>query len=139
MLKIVKALAVASLIGVLAACGSQARGGSAPTPKTPATEIQLPAKTIGHGKDGSISTLTISQHGDSFTGVYLVTLRGMPANTALRYNVEGTASNGKLDSTWTLGSVSIHVTGHYTAERITLDNPGGSFSTTVFIVDHSTG
>jgi hypothetical protein len=133
---IIPALAIA--FG-LAGCGATvATSGSTPASKAPTratvTAIQLPAKAVGHGSDGSTSTLTLSQHGDSFTGVYLVTPPGMPADTALKYDIVGTASNGKLDSTWTMGGVAIHVTGHYTSQRITLDNPNGSFKTTVFTV-----
>jgi hypothetical protein len=128
--------AIAIAFGLTGCGATAATSGSTPAPKALAsatvTTIQLPAKAVGHGSDGSTSTLTLSQHGDSFTGVYLVTLPGMPADTALKYDIVGTASNGKLDSTWTLGSVALHVTGHYTSQRITLDNPDGSFKTTVF-------
>jgi hypothetical protein len=93
---------------------------------------QLPACSIGHGKDGSVSTLTIQQNGTKFKGVYLNTPPGMPTDTALKFDVAGTVEGGRLTSTWTFGNVVLKVTGRYTAQKIVLDNPGGKFSTTVF-------
>jgi hypothetical protein len=52
----------------------------------------------------------------------------------VRFDVAGVAKDGRLTSTWTLGNVTLKVTGHYTTQEIVLDNPGGSFSTTVFRV-----
>jgi hypothetical protein len=93
---------------------------------------QLPSCSVGHGKDGSTSTLTIRQHGSAFKGVYLTRPPGMPSDTSLRYEVTGVAKDGRLTSTWTLGNVTLNVTGRYTPQMIVLDNPGGQFSTTVF-------
>ena len=56
----------------------------------------------------------------------------MPAGTALRYDVVGIIHGWRFTSTWTAGSVALQVTGRYTPTKIVLDNPGGSFSTTVF-------
>jgi hypothetical protein len=92
----------------------------------------LPACSIGHGTDGSTATLTVSQHGTAFTGTYFNTPSGVSAGTALRFDVIGTASNGRLVSEWSFGSSALRVTGSYTAQVITLDNPGGKFSVTVF-------
>ena len=92
----------------------------------------MPACSTGHGTDGSTATLTISEHGTAFTGTYLNAVPGMASGTSLRYDVAGTAADGRLVSEWTLGSVALRVTGSYTAQVITLDNPGGKFSVTVF-------
>jgi hypothetical protein len=56
----------------------------------------------------------------------------MASDTAVRFDVAGIVKDGQLTSTWTFGSVTLKVTGRYTAQKIVLDNPGGSFSTTVF-------
>lgn len=93
----------------------------------------MPDCSIGHGINGTTGTLTLSEHGTAFTGTYLVTVPGLgPSGTASRYGVSGTASNGRLVSEWSLGSVALRVTGSYTAQVITLDNPGGKFSVPVF-------
>jgi hypothetical protein len=124
-------------IALTAGCGSTktviVSGGqtATATPSAPAV-AQLPPCSVGHGKDGSTSTLSIRQHGNSFKGVYLNTPPGMASDTAVRFDVVGLAKDSRLTSTWTFGSVTLKVTGRYTAQKIVLDNPGGSFSTTVF-------
>jgi hypothetical protein len=120
--RIITAASGATLAMLLAACsgGSGASSGS------------LPACTTGHGTNGSNSTLSINQTGDHFTGVYLTHVPGMPSDTAMRYDVTGTVDNNRLDSTWTGAGMAVHVTGRFTGNRITLDNPDGSMATTVF-------
>jgi hypothetical protein len=93
---------------------------------------ELPACSTGRGTDGSTSVLRIQQDGEKFTGTYDVTMPDAPADTALRYSVEGTAKDGKLQSTWTVGATVVKVNGSYTDKEITLDNPSGEFSTTRF-------
>jgi hypothetical protein len=128
-------LVAAGAIVLLAGCGSTktviVSGGQTSTSPAPAV-AQLPPCSVGHGKDGSTSTLSIRQHGNSFKGVYLNTPPGMASDTAVRFDVAGIVKDGQLTSTWTFGSVTLKVTGRYTAQKIVLDNPGGSFSTTVF-------
>jgi hypothetical protein len=109
--------AAAAAAAVLAGCSSDSS--------------QLPPCSTGHGRDGSSSTLSVHQDGDHFTGTYLNTPPG-PGGVSIRYDVTGTASGGHLVSTWSVGSLALRVTGHYTSRRIVLDNPGGKFSTTVF-------
>jgi hypothetical protein len=110
------ALAIAATALTLAACGGNAGNAS------------LPACSTGHG-NGKTATLAIHQDGDHFTGTYLTAIGG---GTNLRYDVQGTARNGRLTSTWSVGAIEFPVTGTYTATTITLDNPGGKFSITRF-------
>jgi hypothetical protein len=124
---------------LLAGCGNTktviVSGGQTATPTPSAAAVtQLPPCSVGHGKDGSTSTLSIHQQGNTLKGVYLNTPSGMASDTAVRFDVAGVAKDGRLTSTWTLGNVTLKVTGHYTTQEIVLDNPGGSFSTTVFRV-----
>jgi hypothetical protein len=88
----------------------------------------LPACSTGRG-GGESATLAIRQDGDRFTGTYLAAIGG---GASLRYDVRGTASGGHFTSSWSVGSVELPVTGTYTADSITLDNPGGKFSITRF-------
>jgi hypothetical protein len=108
--------AAAALALALAACGGTA-GNAA-----------LPACSTGHGGGGT-ATLAIAQDGGRFTGTYLAALGG---GASLRYDVRGTARGGHLTSTWSVGAIEFPVTGTYTADTITLDNPGGKFSITRF-------
>jgi hypothetical protein len=112
------AVAVAAVAVLAAGCSSPA--------------VPLPACSKGTGANGSVATLSIRQHGDAFTGVYLVTRPGMPAGSAFRYDITGRASGGHLTSLWTLGTVALRVSGRYTARTIRLGNPSGRFSVTVF-------
>lgn len=122
----------AALMVLAAGCGNA--GVRARPSASPASGqvLALPPCSTGHGSDGSVSTLAIRQHWAAFTGVYLTRPPGMLAGSALRYDVTGTARDGRLTSTWTLGNVALQVTGRYTASGIVLDDPRGSFSTTVF-------
>ena len=110
-------LALLVLVVAFAACGS--RG------------TKLPECSTGHGTDGSTSTLRIQQNGERFTGTYDVS-QASTADEAIRYTVEGTAKDGRLDSTWAVGSAVLKVSGHYTNNEIVLDNPSGQFRTTRF-------
>jgi hypothetical protein len=114
--RLAAALAIAATALTLAACGGNAGNAS------------FPACSTGHG-NGETATLAIHQDGDHFTGTYLTAIGG---GTNLRYDVQGTARDGHLTSTWSVGSIEFPVTGTYTAETITLDNPGGKFSITRF-------
>jgi hypothetical protein len=137
-------LLVLLALALLTACGtSTSAAGSgqasqpaaAPSTSQPAASPQtpgLPACSRGRGTDGSTSTLAIRQHVGTFTGTYLNHAPGMPPGTALRYDVAGIIHGHRFTSTWTAGSVAIQVTGHYTPTKIVLNNPGGTFSTTVF-------
>jgi hypothetical protein len=107
-------------IGVLLLAAASCSGGGGDS---------LPECSTGHDEDGSTSVLRLHQEGDRFSGTYDVTTPDAPADTALRYTVEGTAENGKIDSTWTLGSTVVKATGTYTSEAIDLD---GDFGTTHF-------
>jgi hypothetical protein len=113
------AAALLGLVAVaLAGCGARA-------------DDRLPPCSTGRGVNGDRSTLRITQDGDHFTGTYDVTPAG--EDIAIRYVVDGTARDGRLQSTWALGSAVLTVTGRYTAREVTLDNPGGKFSTTRFV------
>jgi hypothetical protein len=81
------ALAIAATALTLAACGGNAGNAS------------LPACSTGHG-NGETATLAIHQDGDHFTGTYLTAIGG---GTNLRYDVQGTARDGHLTSTWSVG------------------------------------
>lgn len=108
------ALAAAAAALALAGCGGSTPG--------------LPACSAGHGR-GLSATLAIRQDGGQFTGTYLTAIGG---GATLRYDVKGTAGNGRFTSSWTIGAVELPVTGTYTADSITLDDPGGRFSVTRF-------
>jgi hypothetical protein len=112
--KIWAAAAAVIAVGSLAGCSSGDPG--------------LPACSTGHG-NGHTATLAIHQDGGHFTGTYLTPV---PGGTDLRYDITGTASGGHLTSTWSVGAVTLPVTGTYTADTITLDNPDGKFSITRF-------
>ena len=107
-------LAAAAAALALAGCGGSTPG--------------LPACSTGHGR-GLSATLAIRQDGDRFTGTYLAAIGG---GASLRYDVRGTVGGGRLTSSWTAAGVELRVTGVYTADSITLDNPGGRFSVTRF-------
>jgi hypothetical protein len=120
-----KVLVFAAVLAALLVVGCGGTAGSSPRPN-------VPTCSIGRGIDGSTATLAISPHGNAFTGISLVTAPGLASGITFRYDVSGTASNGRLVSEWTLDSVAHRVTGSYTAHVITLDNPGGKISVTVF-------
>lgn len=92
----------------------------------------MPAYSTGHGTDGSVSVLQIHQDGSDFTGTYVNTPSGWHG-VSLLYVIQGTVTSGdRFTSTWDFGGVLITATGAYTGRSITLDNPSGLFSTTVF-------
>jgi hypothetical protein len=92
-------------------------------------DTQIPACSLGHGADGSHSTLAIRHVEDGIIGTY----QNIASDgTNLIYSVSGTAKDGALDTMWTAAGIPLHVTGRYTSRRITLNDPDGSFNTTVF-------
>ena len=99
-------------------------------PTASLSERRLPVCSILHGTDGSKSTLIIRQTGSDFTGTY----DNLPAGkgVGVRSQITGNAKDGRFVSTWSLGHALLHVSGAYTPDQITLDNPGGWYSTTVF-------
>ena len=135
--------AAAVLAGALAACGtSTPTAGSGPASKpaaTPSTSRPLrpadtgPARVQPWARHRRFHIYAgHRQRGGPFTGTYLNHAPAMQAGTALRYDVVGIIHGWRFTSTWTAGSVALQVTGRYTPTKIVLDNPGGSFSTTVF-------
>src|SRR5512142_1514810 len=75
------------------------------------TRASLPRCSIGRG-NGHSATLAVRQHGDRFTGTYLTAI---PGGAYLRYDVQGTARDGRLTSWWRVGAIQFPVTGTYTA------------------------
>lgn len=110
-----KALVITALF--LAACGNQ--------------EVVPPECSTGHSKTGEQSQLKLVVQDGRLQGTYDVF--NSKDQLGLRYLVDGTAKDGHLDTVWTLGSTALHITGKYTADEITLDDPKHEFGTTKFV------
>jgi hypothetical protein len=101
---------------VLAACGGEGDG--------------PPACSTGTSKDGAVSQLRLAVEGHTLQGTYDAPVED---GAGLRYQIEGRAVDGHLDTTWVVGVMTLHITGRYTATEVTLDDPRNEFGTTRFV------